>query len=100
MSGAIGLDMAPSLDPMDHSFTPSISPGQTSEHQDRSQPITITWAMYNEIMNRLEFTQTYAENLPIKPNDKRKTQRPAPAKNQKLPMHRTSTVAERSYSRS
>jgi len=57
------MDMDPSLDPMDHSFTPSISPGQTSEHQDRSQPITITWAMYNEIMNRLEFTQTYAENL-------------------------------------
>jgi hypothetical protein len=61
MSGPNGMDMDPPLDPNEFPFTPSISPGQNTDQQD--QPITVTWAMYDDIMNRLTFSQTYAENL-------------------------------------
>jgi hypothetical protein len=44
-------------------ITPSASPGQNSDQQDPNQPIALTWAMYEDIMNRLTFSQSYAENL-------------------------------------
>jgi hypothetical protein len=41
--------------------TPSISPGNLD--QDPSQPIIVTWAMYEDLMNRLTYSQSCAETL-------------------------------------
>ena len=55
--------MDPPVDSNGMPITPSITPGQNSDQDDQNQPITVTWAMYNDIMNRLTFSQSYAENL-------------------------------------
>ena len=44
-------------------ITPSVSPGQNSDQQDPNHPIIVTWAMYEDIMSRLTYSQTYAEAL-------------------------------------
>lgn len=43
-------------------ITPSASPGNTDQ-QDPNQPITVTWAMYEDLMNRLTYSQSCAETL-------------------------------------
>jgi hypothetical protein len=57
------MEVDPPLDVNGLPMTPSISPGQNSDQQDPNQPITVTWAMYEDLMNRLSYSQSYAETL-------------------------------------
>ena len=57
------MEVDPLLDANGIPITPSISPGQSTDQQDPNQPITVTWAMYEDLMNRLTYSQSYAESL-------------------------------------
>ena len=63
MSNPSGMDLEPNLNGFDHQpFTPSSTPAQTGE-QDPNRPVVITLAMYNEFMNRLNYVESYNDNL-------------------------------------
>jgi len=63
MSHHNGMQLDPRLSAFtEQPFTPSSTPGQGGE-QDPNQPIPFTLAMYNEVMNRLAYTESRAESL-------------------------------------
>ena len=57
------MEVDPPLDPLEQPFTPSITPGQETNPRDPNQPITLTWAMYSDIMDQLAYSQSCTENL-------------------------------------